>query len=432
MRWRAEPAVRSSDSVWLGRVPSHWDTKRLKYCVRLINDKVNGRESDLPYTGLEHIESWTGKRILSDGTISSEGQSSRFRPGDLLFGKLRPYLAKVLRASEEGICTGELLVVRPTSVLQDFLFYYMLARDFIAVVDASTYGAKMPRASWDFIGNLPMLVPPEDEQRAIAAFLDRETARIDALIAKKQRQTELLQEKRAALISHAVTKGLNPNVRMKPSGIEWLGEIPEHWEVRRFKFLLPEPLKYGANEVAELDDPSLPRYVRITDINEDGTLREDTFKSLPEDIARPYLLREGDLLFARSGATVGKTFLYQESWGRAAYAGYLIRARLDRKKMLPRFGAYFAWSRNYWNWLRSSFIQATIENVSAEKYANLMLSVPPMDEQTKIIEYLDHETSRLEALVSKVGNGIGHLREYRMALISAAVTGKIDVREEVA
>ena len=118
---------RDSGVRWLRKIPSHWNIKRLKYCVHLINAKVDGRESDLPYTGLEHIESWTGKRIPSDGSATSEGQSSLFRPGDVLFGKLRPYLAKVLRAHEEGICTGELLVLEPRSVTQAFLFYHMVS-----------------------------------------------------------------------------------------------------------------------------------------------------------------------------------------------------------------------------------------------------------------------------------------------------------------
>src|SRR5947207_11778636 len=113
------------------------------------------------------------------------------------------------------------------------------------------------------------------------------------------------------------------------SGVEWLGKIPTHWEVRRIKYLGTEPLKYGANEIAESTDFDLLRYIRITDVNENGTLRDDTFRSLPEKLAKPYMLRYGDLLLARSGATVGKSFLYQESWGRACYAGYLIRLRLN-------------------------------------------------------------------------------------------------------
>lgn len=427
----AYPAYKPSGIEWLGDVPRHWEVRRLKYTVDLVNMKVEGADNDLPYTGLEHIESWTGKRIAVNGDSTNEGQANLYRYGDVLFGKLRPYLAKAHAANADGICTGELIVLRPRAVEQKFLLYYVLNPDFISVVDSSTYGAKMPRANWDFIGHLPTLVPPSDEQRTIAAFLDRETARIDALIEKKRRQIELLQEKRSALISHAVTKGLNPNAPMKDSGIEWLGEIPAHWQAKRLRFLVSEPLKYGANESAELDDPDLPRYIRITDVDENGRLREDTFKSLPEDVARPYLLKEGDLLLARSGATVGKSFYYEPSWGRAAYAGYLIRARFNPARMMPRFVNYFTNSQQYWQWLGASFIQATIQNVSAEKYANLIVPVPPVDEQAEIVAYLDGMWKRLNDLTRKVGGSIEQLMDYRSALISAAVTGKIDVRKEV-
>ena len=423
-------AHKNSGIEWLGEVPQHWDLLRLKYCADLVNEKVNGAACELPYTGLEHIESWTGRRLVTGTVTSSDGQASLHRAGDVLFGKLRPYLAKAYVAEDDGICTSELLVLRPKVVLERFLRDYILSSFFISVVDSSTYGAKMPRASWDFIGSLPVLVPPIDEQRAIAAFLDRETWRIDALIENKQRQVDLLHEKRAALISHAVTRGLDPNAPMKDLGIDWLGQVPAHWEVKKLKFLVVEPLKYGANEPAELDDPMLPRYIRITDVDDRGRLRDDTFRSVPEAVARPYLLKDGDLLLARSGATVGKSFYYEPSWGRAAYAGYLIRARLNPDRATPRFVGYFTNSHQYWQWLNSSFIQATIENVSAEKYSNLLAPVPPVAEQYAITAFLDRETGKVDTLIDKVGASVDRLREYRTALISAAVTGKIDVSEE--
>ena len=210
--------------------------------------------------------------------------------------------------------------------------------------------------------------------------------------------------------------------KYKPSGIEWLGDVPRHWELGRLRYLLASPLKYGANEAAERDDPDLPRYVRITDIDESGNLRDETFKSLPNDLAAEYLLRVGDILFARSGATAGKTFLYSETWGPCAYAGYLIRARLDRRKGLPAFVRYFTASSSYWQWLSSTFIQATIQNVSAERYANLWVPQPSPVEQRAIADFLDRETSRLDTLVTKKRTLIERLKEKRTALISRTVT----------
>ena len=270
--------------------------------------------------------------------------------------------------------------------------------------------------------------PPPAEQRAIAAYLDRETARIDALVAKKRSLLERLAEYRTALITRTVTRGLDPSVAMKDSGVEWLGKVPAHWEVRPFRHVLREPLRYGANEAAEFNDPELPRFVRITDIDDRGRLRNETFRSLPRDVAAPYLLEAGDLLFARSGS-VGRTFLYDDSWGACAYAGYLIRARVDPAVVTPEFVSHFTASQAYANWLRTAAIQATIENVSAERYARMAVPLPPLDEQRVIAAYLDRETARIDGLSSQVETAIERLQEYRTALITAAVTGKIDVRE---
>ncbi|MFM6159332.1 MAG: restriction endonuclease subunit S, partial [Sphaerospermopsis kisseleviana] len=249
---------------------------------------------------------------------------------------------------------------------------------------------------------------------------------IDDLIAKKETLIEKLDEKRTSLISHAVTKGLDVNVPMKDSGIEWLGAIPEHWEVTRFKFLLSEPFKYGANEAAEINDPNLPRYIRITDVKDDGSLRDDTFRSLPENIAKDYLLEEGDILLARSGATVGKTFIYRKSWGKAAYAGYLIRGRVSGQNNSD-FIYKFLQSKFYWDWVNSIFIQATIQNISAEKYANLSISIPPLQEQQKIANYLDYKTKQIDDLIAKKETLIEKLDEKRTSLISHAVTKGLDV-----
>lgn len=217
-----------------------------------------------------------------------------------------------------------------------------------------------------------------------------------------------------------------PYPEYKPSYGGWIGDIPDDWEVKRLKFLLTEPLKYGANESAELIDIELPRYIRITDVKDDGSLRADTFRSLPEDIAKPYLLDEGDILLARSGATVGKTFIYRGSWGRAAFAGYLIRARTSKSILDADFAYYFLQSSSYWQWLNSVFIQATIQNVSAEKYANLLIPLPHVAHQNSIARFLDFKTAQIDALIAKKEALLTKLAEKRTALISHAVTKGLD------
>jgi type I restriction enzyme S subunit len=216
---------------WLGEVPEHWEVLPLKRNARLLTDKTDNRSNPV---ALEHIESWTGRLIETQTEFEGEGVS--FKVDDILFGKLRPYLAKVYLATASGEAVGDFHVIHSSaSLLPRLLQYQLLNREVINLVNSSTYGAKMPRASWSFLGSIAMPVPPLQEQLPIATFLGHETAKIDALIAEQQRLIELLQEKRQAVISHAVTKGLNPDAPMKDSGVEWLGEVPEHWEVLPIK-----------------------------------------------------------------------------------------------------------------------------------------------------------------------------------------------------
>lgn len=206
------------------------------------------------------------------------------------------------------------------------------------------------------------------------------------------------------------------------SGVEWLGEIPSCWKAIRLKHLILDNLVYGANEAAEDDNPNNPRYIRITDMNSDGSLDPNTFRSLPYHIAQSYLLQEGDILLARSGATVGKSFLFKSEFGTSCFAGYLIRARSNKSKLNPKFAYWFFQSESYWKYVSGSQIQATIQNVSAEKYGDLYLSVPEIQDQGQIANFLDHETTKIDILIAKQEKLIELLKEKRQAVISHAVT----------
>lgn len=197
--------MKDSGIDWLSHVPRHWDVKRLKFAVRLVNEKVEAASVDLAYMGLEQIESWTGKRIPNEEAVS-EGVVNVFRPSDVLFGKLRPYLAKVYLAKENGTCSTEAFVLRSsTQLLPDFLQLYMLTDKFINAVDATTYGAKMPRANWESVGNLMMLLPPLKEQEAIVEHIRANISRIEAVINRVVEAIDSLKEYRTALITNAVT-----------------------------------------------------------------------------------------------------------------------------------------------------------------------------------------------------------------------------------
>jgi type I restriction enzyme, S subunit len=457
MRLKPYLEYKPSGVEWLGDVPQHWKVKRLKTsatCWVSNVDKVPA-EDELPVRLCNYVDVYYHDYITPDmqlmETTATSDEIRRFglREGDVVITKdseewndiAVPALVK--KTAPDFVCGYHLAIVRPPPkvLLGDYLLRAFqscaINQQFqVAASGVTRYG--LPKAS---IGDAWIPLPDPAEQRAIATFLDRETGRVDRLVGKKRELIERLKEKRTALISRTLTRGLPPaaaragglpeNPPLKRSGLDWLGDIPEHWEVKRLKFTIKERLQYGANESAEIDDPDLPRYVRITDIDEAGRLRPETFRSLPVEIAKDYLLEDGDVLFARSGATSGKTFLYRSDWGTCAYAGYLIRARLDHRKIEPQFLRHFTDSSNYWQWLSSSLIQATIQNVSAEKYADLAIPLPPLPEQAAIAAYLDVETAKLDALAGKVKEAVERLREYRTALITAAVTGKIDVRKEL-
>ena len=419
-----------SGVAWLGDIPKHWEVIKLKYLADLISLKILSKESSLNYIGMENIESWTGHFVSTKS--ETEGLASCFEEGDVLFGKLRPYLAKVYLAQSEGICSTEFLVYRASdNVFNSYLHLTMLSFGFINLIDSSTYGSKMPRASSDFIGNQLICVPSIAEQTAIADYLDAKTAQIDTAIRIKEKQIELLKERRQILIHKAVTQGLDPSVKMKESGVEWIGVVPEHWEVKKLKYLLNGKLKYGANESGIEYDSSLPRYVRITDFGQDGKLSEDSKLSLSWKKGSEYLLKDGDILFARSGATVGKTYQFKKSMSiedNYCYAGYLIKAEVNADIILSDFLYLYTSSQLFNKWKDGIFIKATIENIGADKYAQLPVILPPVKEQITILERFNANDLKIALALHLKIQEIAKLKEYKATVINAAVTGQLKVK----
>lgn len=246
-------------------------------------------------------------------------------------------------------------------------------------------------------------VPERAEQRRIAAHLDGTTTLLDRLVRVKHRLLDLLRKRREALIGQV------------------MGQDTASGPTTRFKFVRSGALLYGANEPAGRSDGG-PRYVRITDFSDDGSLREYTFQSLPEHLAAPYLLEDGDLLLARSGATVGKAVRYRKEWGRACFASYLVRLRPDQRKILPDYLHYFTQSRAYRDQVRLRTLQATIANVSAERFGNFAVPLPSLQQQQAMVGVLDVATKNLDRLAGLTERELALLREYRSALIVTAVT----------
>ena len=445
MSFRKYAEYKESGVAWLGEIPAGWTTQKLKFVARVQPSNVDKKSKEneekvllCNYTDVYYNEEITADLPFMKAT-ASDVQIRKFtlKSGDTIITKdsedpndiaVPAYVPEDL---EGVVCGYHLALLRPENgTCGGYLKRVMdthYARSFFATRanGITRYGLGIYA-----ISNFILPFPPLEEQKQIAAFLDKETAKIDALVDKQEQLITLLREKRQAIISHAVTRGLNPNVKMKESGIEWLGEVPEHWEVKKLKYIVTKPLMYGANEAAIDEDRDQPRFVRITDIRNNGTLREDTFRSLPYHLARPYMLQEGDILLARSG-TVGKSFIYSSDWGECCFAGYLIKASIDISKASPYWFYRYTESDYYWNWISSTLIQTTIQNVSAAKYNNFPLCIPPKREQERIIAFLDSETTKIDTLIEKCETAIDLLKERRTALISAAVTGKIDVRSAV-
>ena len=442
MSFQKYEAYKESGVEWLGEVPKHWEVSLLKrrYQVTLgkmlKSNQTSSNETEEFYLRAANIH-WRGVDTTDVKRMwftPEEKNKLKLCKGDLLVSEGGDVGRSALWNDEIEGCYIQNSINR-IRAREDadtrFLFYWMYFIKYADYIDMICNKATIAHFTVEKVEATPCVYPPLEEQKQIAAFLDKETAKIDTLIDKQEQLITLLQEKRQAIISHAVTRGLNPNVKMKDSGIEWLGEVPAHWEVKKLKHIVTKPLMYGANEAAIDDDRDQPRFVRITDIRNNGTLREDTFRSLPWHLAKPYMLREGDVLLARSGATVGKSFIYSSDWDECCFAGYLIKASIDISKASPYWFYRYTESDYYWNWISSTLIQATIQNVSAEKYNNFSLCIPPKQEQKQIAAFLDSETTKIDTLIEKCETAIELLKERRTALISAAVTGKIDVRDAV-
>jgi len=417
-------------------VPSHWSTISLKYlCSQSALYGANVNSDTYKDHGVRFIRTTD---IREDGILENEGVyiaeelvgDHILQDGDLIISRSGTVGRAFLYSSKYGSCAYAGYLVRfilNSRQSPKYYFYITKSLQFQLWLGTSSIESTIGNVNGEKYSNFRVPNPPLPEQKAIASYLDEKTAKIDELITTKKQLLELLAEKRRALITHAVTRGLNSDVPMRDSGIEWLGDIPKHWNRIRLRYLTKETLAYGANEAALEDNPHYPRFIRITDINEDGSLRPETFKSLSPEVAELYLLDDGDILLARSGATVGKAFIYKQEWGSACFAGYLIRFRCNQEILIPSFLFYYTQANIYWLQVYAGTIQATIQNFSAEKYGEIIVAVPPLQEQKEIVKYLHLETQKLDNLRLAAQEAIKLLQERRTALITEAVTGQIQI-----
>ena len=420
-RFRRYPEYKESGVEWIGEIPKHWKIRKIKYVATFVSEKSTP-ETDAIKISPENVESKTGKVL--DFYSSYDSIGVKFQVGDVLFNKIRVYLNKVVFAEYGGYSLGEMILIRPS--IQDigkYLFYLMLSCRFIEYCNSISRGAKMPRTDVYDILNAQIPITSHQEQTQIVNFLDRKTEQIDELIRIKERRIELLHEQRTALINQAVTKGLDPNVEMKPSGVEWIGEIPAHWKVINTKYLF----RLVTEPAPKNNDYELLSIYTNIGVKPRKELEARGNRATTTD--GYWLVKKGDFI-------VNKLLAWMGAIGLSDYEGVTSPAYDILRKTRPlneRFYEYLFRCGLYYTEFkkRSRGIMEVRLRLYFDQFGQIPLVFPPVDEQDKIVNFLDQKIGQIDELISIEQRKIERLKEYRQSLISEAVTGKIDVRNEV-
>ena len=443
------PKYKPSGVEWLGEVPEHWEVKRIRYVAELNPSKSEVRDLDrntsVSFLAMESIGEDGSLSLDTEKMISDvESGYTYFRDGDVTIAKITPCYENgkgaVMRGlvNRIGFGTTELIVARPKpdQVTGAYLHYLFISPDFRNLGESHMYGAGgQKRVPDSFVRNFVTAFPSPTEQTRIAAFLHTETAKIDELVAEQRRLMELLKEKRQAVISHAVTKGLNPKAPMKNSGVEWLGDVPGDWEVMRIKHL--------ARSIEQGWSPQCEGYpaeaedewgvLKVGCVN-GGLFNSSENKLLPPELKPiPRLaIYRGDLLISRANTRelVGSAAVVEQDYPTLMLCDKLYRICFNPDTCCPWFISRY---------LGSTAVRGQIElcatgaspsmvNIPQSAILELVIAIPAYHEQLKIIASLDTDLSKLDALTAEAQRTIDLLQERRSALISAAVTGQIDVR----
>ncbi|GAB1431650.1 restriction endonuclease subunit S [Spirochaetota bacterium] len=438
------PKYKQSGVEWLVEVPEHWSKFRISDLARYGKKTfIDGDWIESPYitdegvrllqTGNVGIGKYKeqGYRYISEVTFK-ELDCTEINPGDVLICRLADPVGRACIApklNDRMITSVDVAILKPRSQhLNKYIVYALSSDEYLNYLAMLCRGGTRDRVSRSMLGQIRILLPPLPEQQAIASFLDRETTKIDALIAKQERLLELLAEQRSALISRAVTKGLDASVKLKPSGVEWLGEVPEHWEVWK--------LAHGFDFVGSGTTPpsdELEWYDGTTPWITTSELRENLITNTDKCVSKEAISRfsalkifpKGSLAIAMYGATIGRLGILG------------IEATTNQACCVMHGGQMFSINFVYF-WMQA-FKESIIllasgggqPNISQDKIKSLKIPCPSVQEQQSIASFLDRETSKIDALSSKVATVIDKLKEYRTALISSTVSGKIDVREAV-
>ena len=415
--------MKPSGVEWIGDIPQEWEVRKLKYVSDFKQIKYAEEYGDLNYIGLENIISWNGMYLETSSQYDRE-QSLICEENDILFGKLRPYLAKVYLNTKRQCCSSEFCVIKILENHTKYFWYQLISHGFIFMVDRSTYGTKMPRANSDFIRSLYVNIPPLTEQQRIAEFLDRKCAEIDSIIAKTKATIEQYKALKQSVITQAVTKGIRPDRSMKDSGIEWIGEIPQEWEVSRVKYVsVFQPFC----DTSSLNDESLITYTPM-DCIKNGYFTNNTseFGKLSSSLTA---YQECDIVMAKvtpcfENGNISIMTNLSSGFGLGSSELFVFRAYKIMTKYL------FYWLRN------KRFINAAcatmtgtggLKRVSPYFVANSCVCVPSTIEQNEIADYLDRKCAEIDRLIAAKEQLLTELESYKKSVIYEYVTGKKEV-----
>jgi len=443
-KYQAYAEYKDSGVEWLGEIPSHWAMSKLRYLFNfskgLSITKENLQDEGIPCVNYGEVHSKYGFEVnpkkhplkCVNASYLKTSENALLNNGDFVFADTSEDLKGSgnfthLLGDEQIFAGYHTVIARPYNANASRFYAYLFdSKEFRSQIQLAVKGVKVFSITQAILRSADAWLPSTDEQVKIANFLDHETAKIDTLIAKQEKLIELLKEKRQAVISHAVTKGLNPNVPMKDSGVEWLGEVPEHWISSRLKYYTNQIVD-GAHFTPTYSESGVP-FLRVTDIH-NSKIDMDNIKYIPEHEHLNLIQRckpeKGNLLLSKNG-TIGIPKLVDWDWEFSIFVSLcLIKFK---KNLKAEFAEYFFKSYEIQEQIFGLIKKSTVINLHLDKIENFWFSIPPLDEQIQIVEYLDNKINELNNLISKAESAIQLMQERRTTLISATVTGKIDVR----
>ena len=430
-RFPKYPAYKDSGVEWLGEVPDHWESRRLKFLFSLQKRPVVDGDGIVTCFRDGAVTLRSNRR--TDGFTNAEKEIGYqgIRKGDLVIHAMDAFAGAIGVSDSDGKSSPVYSACTPNEGVSAYYFARLLRHMALAGFVSSLAKGIRERSTdfrWSDASEICLPLPSISEQTQIARFLDHETARIDALIEEQQRLIELLKEKRQAVISHAVTKGLDPTVPMKDSGVEWLGEVPAHWEVTPLKHVVATPITDGPHETPDFIDEGV-LFVSAEAVSS-GRINFSKARYISRDdhlrYSRKYRPQKFDIYMVKSGATTGVTAIVETD------DEFNIWSPLAVVRCKPQYSPYFVLfsmrSRNFQESVVVNWSFGTQQNIGMNVIENLPIACPPADEQKKIAAFITQESEKWDSLISEGVRAVHLLQERRSALISAAVTGKIDVR----